>query len=607
MIGGITDEFFDRMQAYEGSAYGRWRFQPSSAETIFRDMLDEAGVTVITGEPLRESNGVERDGTTIAAIHTTAGRRVAGTTFVDASYEGDLMADAGVTYRVGREPMSAHAERRAGVGPQVGVFTVPSGVEPRVPLAAPGPLGSGDDRIQVSNYRLCFTTNPANRVPFDMPEGYDAADYDLPAAYLAWRTARGHVPDLTWFLWPVATTNGKFDVNNNGSVSIGLHGLNTAYPDGSPATRAAIAAELRSYTQGFLYFLANDPRVPQTIRTQMSAYGLCGDEWVDNANWPELFYLREGRRMVGEYVFTERDIEVDRTKTDGIAIGSYAFDSHHVSRWMDGNRTLKVEGGFWSGRENATRWSIPYRMLLPKRAESRNLIVSVAVSATHVAHAAVRMEPQYMLMGEAAGAAAAIAATAPSAMAVHDVPRIQLQTVLRNRGSVIDNAIFWDSRTSPFRGDIERTFLRGITTGCSPLNFCPLHATARETMAVWLVNALGLPPTSVDHFTDDEASPYEDDINRLASARITAGCGNGKFCPGGSVTRGQMSAFLSRAFSLPYTSRDYFTDDETNEFEGNINRLAASGITAGCGGTRFCPMNVVTREQMAAFLRRGAT
>ena len=609
MIGGRTREFFDRMQTAEGSTYGRYRFQPSTAERVFEAMLADAGVQLVTGERLAQSGGVTKAETRIEEIRMESGRAFAARVFVDASYEGDLMAQAGVSFRIGRESVAQHGETYAGVRAPASVFTVPASVNPAVPLAAPGAVGTGDNRIQNSNYRLCFSTDPGNQVPFAQPPAYDAATYDLPAAYIASRVAQGHTPTLTWFLWPVALPNQKFDVNNNGLVSVGVMGLNTEYPNGSYGHREDVMSQLRDYTAGFLYFLRNDARVPAGIRSEMARYGQCADEFADNDNWPRLIYLREGRRMDGVHRLTQRDVQVTRTKPDTIAIASYAFDSHHISRWMDGSRRLRVEGGFWNGRPAATRWSIPYRSLTPRPEEASNLLVSVTASATHVAFAALRLEPQYMAMGEAAGTAASLAARAPTAtgdpLPVQQLDVKLLQQTLRQQGVIVDNHLFWDIATSPFRGDIERTFLKDVTFGCSAIYYCPTSPTTREVMAGFLRNALKLPATSRDYFTDDEASSHEDSINRVAAAGITGGCGSGRFCPTSSVTRGQMAAFLVRAFRLPWTSRDYFTDDEKSIFEGDINRLAKSGITAGCGGTRFCPNNLVSREQMAAFLWRA--
>ena len=608
MIGGFTRAFFDRMEAAEGSAYGRYRFQPSTAERVFETMLAVAGVELARGERLDEGGGVIRDGTKIRSLRMESGRIFSGTVFIDASYEGDLMADAGVSYRLGREASAQHGESFAGVRASTAVFTVPSGTDPAVPLSAPGAMGSGDERIQNSNYRLCFSTDPKNQVPFTAPDDYSPGRYDLAAAYINARLALGHAPTVTWFLWPVALTNSKFDVNNNGLVSIGVMGANAGYPDGTYRARADFATWLRDYTAGMLYFLRHDDRVPAVIRNEMARYGLCADEFTDNDNWPRLLYLREGRRMVGAHILTQRDVQVSRTKPDTVAIASYAFDSHHVSRWIDGARRLRVEGGFWNGRPQATRWSIPYRSLTPRADEVTNLLVSVTASATHVGFTALRLEPQYMLMGEAAGAAASMVARSSAsggAIAVQAIDVAMLQQLLRSRGSIIDNHLFWDIAQSPFRSEIERTFLRGVTFGCSAIYYCPSSATTREVMAGFLANALRLPPATRDYFSDDASSPHQDSINRVAAAGITGGCATGRYCPTATVTRGQMAAFLVRAFKLPLTSRDYFTDDAKSIFQRDINRLAASGITGGCGGTRFCPNGLVTREQMAAFLWRA--
>jgi hypothetical protein len=601
-IGGYTDEFFDRVQAIEGSAYGRWRFQPSTGLQVFTQMLAESGVAVYLGEALLESGGVLMDGTEISAIITTADREFVAPVYIDASYEGDLMAQAGVSHRIGREGVAEYGESFAGVRGTTSVFPVDAAIDPYFPVAAPGPVGSGDDRTQNSNFRLCFSRAPT-RVPFAAPSDYDAARYDIVADYLDWRVRRGETPDITWFLWPVLLTNQKYDVNNNGTVSIGMYNLASDYAEMAYSERAETEAWLQAYTQGFLYFLANDERVPQRIRGQMATYGLCHDEWADNDNWPHRFYLREARRMVGRYVLTERDVLLNRTKSDTVTIASYAFDSHHISRWIDGNNRLAVEGGFWNGRAAATRWSVPYRSLTPQANEATNLLVSVAVSASHVALSSLRMEPQYMLMGEAAGVAADLAMRASTP--VQSVSPVALRDALRRQGAVIDNYLFWDAIHSPYRGDIENTHLRGVTFGCTPVTFCGGSNLPRDVMAAFLSNVLDLPPASRDYFTDDSASPHEDAINRVAQARITRGCDTTLFCPTDTVNRGQMSAFLNRTFRLAPTTRDFFTDDEKSIYEGDINRLAASGITAGCGRTKFCPKNLVLREQIAAFLWRA--
>jgi len=605
-IGGYTREFFDRVQALEGSPAGRYRFQPSTAETVYNDMLASAGVAVLLGERLHEGQGVVKQGPRIVSIKMESGTVVTGDVFIDASYEGDLMAAAGVSYRIGRESRDEFGESLAGIRPASGVFTPPAGTQLGFPTSPPaGPVGAADDRVQVANYRLCFST-AAGRVPFRAPEDYDPATYDIIAAYISSRVGAGQTPLVTWFLWPVALPSSKFDVNNNSALGIGLYGANYAYPDGTYAERAAIAAQTRAYTEGFLYFLSNDPRVPSTLRAAMNRYGLCADEFVDNDNWPRLIYQREGRRMVGGYMLTQRDVEVTRTKPDTIAIASYPLDTHHVSRWAHSSRQVRVEGGFWTARANATRWSIPYRSLTPSPTEATNLLVSVAASATHVAWGSLRMEPQFMMMGEAAGQAAAISAAPATPTQVQSVHVPTLQAALRGHGAVIDNPLFTDIATSAFRGDIEATFKAGMVIGCSSTRYCPTTAMSREVMAAFLHRTLNLPPATRDHFTDDSASPHHDSINRLAEAGLTGGCAAGRFCPTATMTRGQMAAFLVRSFKLPTTTRDFFTDDAKSIFRHDINRLAASGVTAGCGGGRFCPNRTVTRGEMAAFLLRAS-
>ncbi|MGH2446161.1 MAG: FAD-dependent oxidoreductase [Candidatus Limnocylindria bacterium] len=605
-IGGYTRQFFDRTQAIEGTGYGRYRFQPSTAEAAFDDMLADAGVTVMFGERLAEVGGVIMDGTRILSIQTETGLSASAEVFIDASYEGDLMADAGVSYRIGRESMAEHGESLAGIRNRGIVFDVPTGTLPGFPVAEPvGPVGGSDNRIQTTNYRPCFSTNSANQVPFPQPDGYDPATYDIVADYIDSRVAQGHTPLLTWFLWPVFVGDAKYDVNSNSSISIGVHGANYAYPDATYAERAQLEAWLRGYTKGFLYFLANDERVPEELRDEMNRYGLCADEFTDNENWPRTFYLREGRRLDGVYTVTQRDVQVTRTKPDTIAIASYALDTHHVSRWLDSGHRLAVEGAFFTSRAQATRWSIPYRSLTPRPDEATNLLVSVAASATHVAWASLRMEPQFMMMGEAAGQAAAMIASHPGPATVQSLNVPALQGALRAHGAIVDNPLFVDIASSPFKGEIEATFLAGMVISCSPIAFCPTTAMTREVMAAFLHRTLDLPPATQDYFTDDEASPHEDSINRLAEADLTGGCATNRFCPTSTMTRGQMAAFLVRSFDLPVTSQDFFTDDETSIFENDINRLAASGVTGGCGGGRFCPNRTVTRGEMAAFLWRA--
>jgi hypothetical protein len=274
-------------------------------------------------------------------------------------------------------------------------------------------------------------------VAFAPPAGYLASNYAIVAAYISGRQAStGQNPQLSWVLTVSPTTNGKYDVNAAGSVSIALPGANWPWPEGDAATREAIYAQHTSWTKGLLYFLRNDLSIPASVRIQLASYGLCADEFTDNDHWPRMLYNREARRMVGEYVMTQADITTTRSKPDIIGVGSYRMDSHNVSRWTDASGRLLAEGTISFPYRN---YAIPYRALLPLRSEVTNLLVSVAVSATHVGYASLRMEPHFLLMGEASGQAAALAARGSRKTAVQDLSVTKLQQQLRAHGSFLNN------------------------------------------------------------------------------------------------------------------------------------------------------------------------
>jgi hypothetical protein len=435
-IGGYTREFFNRMQAAEGSPEGRYHFQPSVAEDVFEAMLAHPRISVVRGDRLAEAGGVRTFQRRIVSVRLESGTRIEGSVFIDAGYEGDLMARAGVSYRIGRESISAFDESEAGVRPSSVIATLPSGFDPGFPLRAPGALGTADARIQASNYRICFSSDSANQAPFPVPTGYDAADFEVLLRVIAGRLAANPAatPSVSWFLTISPLVNQKFDVNDFGSMSTAVPGLNYAYPDATYAQRDAIDASHRAYDQGFIWFLANDPRVPATIRNQMAQYGLCADEFTDNDNWPWLLYLREGRRMEGAYMLRQRDIDRWRSKSDVIGVASYRRDAHIVSRWIDASNRLRAEGSL--SPHVRVRWDIPYRSLTPKAGEIVNLLVPVAASASHVAHSSLRMEPQYMIMGEAAGQAAAMLAGNRNGT-VQGLDVQVLQDLLRGHGAFV--------------------------------------------------------------------------------------------------------------------------------------------------------------------------
>jgi len=601
VIGGLPDEFFDRVQAIEGVLRGRFAFQPATAESVFNAMLADAGVGTVRGDRLAEGGSVRKSGPRITSIRLASGTEVSADVFIDASYEGDVLHRAGVSYRVGREAAAEYGEPMAGVRPSIAVMNVPPGLDPGIPLSAPGPVGSGDGRIQSSNYRVCLSTDPANQVPFSPPTGYDPSSYDLVAEYLSQRMDRGAQPQLSWVMHVDRLVNNKWDLNETGAMSLGLPGGNYDYPDATEARRQQIREEHTRYQAGFLYFLVNDPRVPPELSAEVARFGLCADEFEDNGNWPRQLYLREGRRMLGEYVLTQQDVGAIRSKPDVIGLASYRLDAHLVSRWVDGAGVLRAEGGFLLGM--TSRWAIPYRSLTPRRAQATNLLVPAASSASHVAHASLRMEPQFMIMGQAAGTAAAMAAA--TGIDVQDVPITSLQRSLRSVGAVLDDP--GDIGSSTFYDEIVWAFGNDIIEPCGLAgHFCPNQAVTREMMAEFLAEALELPPARFDYFTDDDGSPSEDSINRVAEARITVGCSATAYCPAKSVTRAEMASFLSRAYELAPSHENHFTDDDAlRSHHGNINRLATAGITTGCTTTTYCPHAWVTRGQMMAFLYRA--
>ena len=293
-----------------------------------------------------------------------------------------------------------------------------------------------------------------------------------------------------------------------------------------------------------------DPRVPAEIQAAFEPFGLCADEFTDNGNWPRRLYLREGRRMVGEQVVTQHDVAAIKSKPDLIGLASYRMDSHRVSRWID-DGTLFVEGELNSLAPS--RWAIPYGSLVPDPDEVTNLLVPVAASASHVAYASLRMEPQFMIMGQAAGTAAAMAAE--SGIAVQDVPIGALQAILRATGAVLDDP--GDIGSSTFYDEIAWAYREGIIGFCgAPGQFCPKATVTRQMMAAFLSRALDLPPATQDYFTDDETSSMEGSINRVAEAGIAFGCTTTTFCPTRPVTRAQMASFIVRAFDVPPATAD---------------------------------------------------
>jgi hypothetical protein len=418
VIGGYSLEFFERV----GKKYGRpieWRFEPHVAEEVFRELAKEAGVTVYDRHRLRESNGVSKRGARVTAIAMENGARFTGSVFADATYEGDLMAQAGVSYTWGREGTDEYGESLAGVRDRtpkhqftvkVRPFDAAGTLLPEVSSEKKAPAGSADRKVQAYNFRVCMTKVPDNRVAFPKPAGYDPKRFALLARMLEEMDTVKQAAGQRWtavdVMKPDPLPNGKTDTNNNGAFSTDYIGGSYDYPNGSYAARARIWDAHRDYVQGFLYFLQNDPQVPKGLHEEMAPLGLCRDEFTDTANWPRQLYVREARRMIGEYVMSQKDIQTELTKPDAIGMGSYNSDSHNVQRIVNDEGFAENEGDM---QVPVTPYQIPYRVMIPKRGEVTNLVVPVCFSATHVAYSTLRMEPQYMIIGHAAGVAAKLA------------------------------------------------------------------------------------------------------------------------------------------------------------------------------------------------------
>lgn len=433
-IGGIPREFFERVGRHYNESV-EWDFEPHVAEQVFKDMLHEAHVAVFFGMRLREAHGVTKSGARIASIITEDGSTFSAKAFADCSYEGDLMVQAGVANTWGREASSEYHESYAGVIPsqrpthqfnvRVSPYAADGSLLPGVSSVPKGDLGQGDKKIPAFNFRMCFTADKSNQVPYPKPEGYDPRQYELLARLLAARTKiEGHAPVMKNLVMRIPLKGGKFDINNEGAFSTDDINANWDYPNASYRRREEIAKEHYRYQAGYFYFLANDPRVPASLQKEFNLYGLAKDEFTDSNNWPFQLYVREDHRMMGEYVTTQHDILEDRVKADSIGMGSYQMDSHNVQRVVTPDGAVENEGDMYVP---AQPWELSYRSLVPKRADAVNLLVPVCISASHAAYGTFRTEPVMMIAGQATGVAVAIAVHKNLDVQDVSVPELQKQ------------------------------------------------------------------------------------------------------------------------------------------------------------------------------------
>lgn len=467
VIGGLAREFYHRVflhygqdsawkwqsrseygnkgqgtPAVDGNARTMWIFEPHVAENIFEQFIRENNIVVLREEWLDRAPGaIVKENGAIQSIKTLSGKVFKGKMFIDATYEGDLMAAADVSYHVGRESNSVYGEKWNGV--QVGVLhhghwfksdispyvvtgDSTSGLLYGVSAEHPGIYGAGDHRVQAYCFRMCLSNHPDNRVAFPKPDHYNPESYELLARVYAsgWNETFKKFDPIP---------NRKTDTNNHGPFSTDFIGMNYNYPEASYEERKQIIQAHEDYQKGLMYFLANDPKVPEYVRAEMAQWGLAKDEFTDNGNWPHQLYIREARRMVGQYVMTEHDTFSETTISDPVGMGSYPLDSHNVQRYVKDDGYVQNEGDI--GVIPKTPYQISYGSLVPKRDECRNLLVSVCVSSSHIAFGSIRMEPVFMILGQSAAAAAVLAID--HGIAVQEVNYQALKRVLESKHQIL--------------------------------------------------------------------------------------------------------------------------------------------------------------------------
>ena len=464
VLGGMTHDFFHRLWSYyqQSSAWtfeqksqyankGQGSpalnkalqlaicFEPHVAENIFNQLISESGVTVVKRR-LDLKNGVVKQGSRIVSLRTEDGREFQAEVFIDASYEGDLMAHAGVSYTVGREANAQYGETADGIETRLAKrHNFPTGVDPYVKPGDPssgflpgvndgpgGPDGAGDKKIQAYCYRLCLTDDPENRVAIEKPPGYAEADYEI----LFRAVSRGEKT----FVNLGALPNRKVDANNSGGVSFDAIGLNYDYPEAGYQERDRIAQAHEFWQRGLLWTLQNSPRIPAAIRLKMQKWGLARDEFADTNNWPSQLYIREARRMVGAVVMTQPMIERSAPQPHSIGMGSYALDSHNTQRYVDDHHHLRNEGNVEIYLHRP--YQIDYGVITPRAAECENLLVPVCLSASHLAYGSIRMECVFMILGQSAGAAASLAVE--NHLSVQQVAYDQLKARLVKDGQIVE-------------------------------------------------------------------------------------------------------------------------------------------------------------------------
>jgi hypothetical protein len=456
----LRSEYKDGGQTRSGKEEdAMWTFEPSAALEVYHDMIEDLDITIVYKQILDRATGISKDANAINSISMESGISYYGEVFIDASYEGDLMAAAGISYAVGRESNDQYGESLngiqageygktldgtvshnavhhnfiEGVDPYVVLGDPSSGLLPFITEGGPGIEGQGDKGIQAYCFRMTLTDHPENRIPFKKPAHYRELDYEL--LFRNYEAAEGPIEEMYSYGDPLLPwinsdmPNRKTDTNNQKGFSSDFIGQNWDYPEASYEEREKIIEGHRQYQQGLMWTLAYHPRIPKKVRDKVSQWGTCKDEYERDDGWQQQLYIREARRMISSYVMTQRNCEGIEVVQDPIGMAAYGMDSHHIKRYVNSRGFVSNEGNV-EARVKAP-FPISYRSIVPKKEECANLLVPVCLSASHIAFGSIRMEPVFMLLGQSSAIIACLAID--EGKAVQDLEYNTLQKELLNQ------------------------------------------------------------------------------------------------------------------------------------------------------------------------------
>ncbi len=565
-IQGLSREFYTRLGAKYGGTGARFNFEPKVAEQVFNEMAAQAGVPVYHFSRIASAT---MDGSRIREITMENGDIFRAKMFLDASYEGDLLKMAGVTYTVGREANSKYNETKNGIQRTTSGHQFNQEVDPYViqgnpasgllPGVNPNPAeasGSADGLLQAYCFRLCLTNNPANRVMIARPEGYNEADYEL-----LFRWIETNPASFTNFrFWSLSSMpNSKTDSNNNGAISFDFIGGNNNYVEVGHAAREQVVKAHEKWQRGLIWTIQNHPRIPAAVRSANAAWGLPLDEFPDNNHWPYELYIREARRMVSDHVMTQHHCAGTVVAPDSIGLAAYTMDSHNTQRYVNANGKVRNEGDVQIGVSGP--YPISYRSIVPKAGECTNLLVPWCLSASHISFGSFRMEPVYMIVGQSAATAACFAIDDNVPVQQVSYPKLKAQlladgqrltyttTAEQETGTIVDNADAagvtvtgdWlaSSATSGYHG---ADYLHNDSTGAGAksVRFTPtLPAAGEYTVYLrWTQHSNRAAAIPVDVLSTSGTSTKV--INQTANGSLWFSLGNYNFNAGSSAANGSV-------------------------------------------------------------------